>query len=295
MSRISPIQAAEPEELSYHRFSQHAMATVFEIIIDHDDGEYAKQAAYAAFGELIRLEQELSRYDESSDITRINISQARCGVPIGLDSLKCLQLAEHFFYKTNGAFDVTAGQAIDCWKTGMTANLSGVENHNFHEFGISLNEKQCTAIRLHENVLVDLGGIGKGYALDCMKQLLFDWDIERVLLHSGWSTVLALSPPQNRDGWLLSYSHPQTGEIKGTVSLAHQAISGSGMQKGKHIINPQTGQAVSHTLAAWVMAKDAASADALSTSCMILSQTQREELLQIELQNGFWFIEHPAL
>lgn len=292
MNGGSSIQAGDMGGMPYHRFSQQAMATVFEIFVEHDDHEYARQAAFAAFDELNRLENELSRYDETSDISRINHSPVESAVAVGLDTLHCLQLAEQFFYKTNGAFDVTSGRKIDKWKNGITANNKDDDDEpDSTEYGLSLDVDRCTAARLHEDVLLDLGGIGKGYALDGMKKVLNDWDIGRAMMHSGWSTVLALSPPRNHDGWRLSLSHPETEKRIDLVALSHQAISGSGLQKGNHIIDPRTGLAVSHTSAAWVMAADAAIADALSTSCMILPKQQRDELLHTELQMGCWIVE----
>ena len=75
----------------YHRFSHNAMATVFEIMMIHDDFNYAEQCAFEAFKEIDRLEQDLSRFNESSDISRINSAAPDEAVRIGPDTFECLE------------------------------------------------------------------------------------------------------------------------------------------------------------------------------------------------------------
>lgn len=271
------IQQDENRSSSHHRFAQRAMATVFEILIDHEDQSYARQTAYAAFEELQRLEEEISRFIETSDVSLINKTPVNTPVQVGNDTLRCLQLAEQFYTQTNGVFNITAGKIIDRWKKQEEKN-PGKDNVTSNQFGLNINTNEMTVSRQHDDVLIDLGGLGKGYALDRMKTMLEEWDINRAMLHSGWSTILTLDPPHTQDGWNLTLRHPHSQELLQTVSLSHQAISGSGVQKGSHIINPKTGKAVSHTLAAWVTANSAAAADAFSTACMILPATDREKL-----------------
>ena len=62
---------------------------------------------------------------------------------------------------------------------------------------------------------LDLGGIGKGFAVDQMAALLEEWGLERSLVHGGWSSVLALEPPPDRDGWPLSMSAPGARDREG--------------------------------------------------------------------------------
>ncbi|GAG26710.1 unnamed protein product, partial [marine sediment metagenome] len=98
-----------------HRFSHEAMATTFEIFILHPDTHYAEQAAWAAFDELDRLEEQLSRFIENSDISRINILATNQPLQIGLAAFECLQLSARIYTETNGAFDITVGTLMDCW------------------------------------------------------------------------------------------------------------------------------------------------------------------------------------
>ena len=99
-----------------HRFTHQAMATTFEIVVQHADKLYAQQAADAAFDELDRIEGELSRYIENSDVARINGLAAGQLLSLGLETFECLQISQKIHGQTGGAFDVTVGFLLDCWQ-----------------------------------------------------------------------------------------------------------------------------------------------------------------------------------
>ncbi|MHC4157672.1 MAG: FAD:protein FMN transferase [Planctomycetota bacterium] len=265
-----------------HRFSHEAMATTFEIFIVHSDSRYAAQAAWAAFDELDRLETELNRFIENSDISRINNLTANQPLRIGLPAFECLQLSSRIYDETEGAFDITIGSLLECWlgkgdKAGRCPSkeqLNVVRQHTGLHL-IELDEAQHTVNLRTSPVQIDLGGIGKGYAIDQMARLLRDWSIEVALIHSGCSSVLALGAPQGTKGWPLTLSNPcGHKQILAYVNLRNRALSGSGLQKGRHIIDPRTARPVEGKLAAWACAHTAAMADALSTAFMVMSPDQ---------------------
>ena len=267
-----------------HRFSHAAMATTYEIVIYGEDNEYASQAAWAAWQLLEQLEEDLSRYRPNSDISRVNALQPGEVIPVGPDAFACLQACKMLFEETGGLFDVTAGGLITAWreaaKTGAAPEKAqldkllsetGMQQLFLHEatFSVAVSEAPVT---------VDLGGYGKGYAVDQMSELLADeWEIETFLIHGGSSSVLARGKPGSLSGWPISISHPRTGQtLLPEILLEDTTLSGSGIQKGQHIIDPRTGQAVQHQDAAWVLAESAAIGDALSTTLMICSIAEAE-------------------
>lgn len=266
-----------------HRFSHQAMATTFEIIIQHDNARYAEQAAGQAFDELDRLEGELSRFIENSDISRINNLPAGQPLLIGLPTFECLKLSAQLYAETNGAFDVTIGSLLRCWlnKDKTLRNPSEQElNLAQQRTGmnlIKLNEAHYTVELLASPVQVDLGGIGKGYALDVMAELLRDWSIETAVLHGGFSTVLAMDAPAGTKGWPLTLSNPlDRSQTLAYVHLQRSAVSGSGVQKGQHIIDPRTARPAEGKRAAWSCARDGATADILSTAFVVMSPQEIE-------------------
>lgn len=266
------------------RFSHEAMATTFEVIVVHEDQRYAQQAAFAAFREVDRLESELSRFIENSDISRLNNLPANQPLTIGLDTFECLQLSVRIYEQTKEAFDITIGSLLDCWrnKDGSGRRPSAEELNLARQCTgtnlLQLNESEHTIQLLASPMQVDLGGVGKGYAVDRMAELLREWSIDTALISGGYSTVLALEAPAGTKGWPVTLSNPSDcKQILARPYLHHRALSGSGLQKGQHIINPRTAQPVEGKRAAWSSAANAATADALSTAFMIMSSDEIEQ------------------
>ena len=269
------------------RFSHEAMATTFEVIVVHEDQLYAQQAAIAAFHEVDRLEGELSRFIGNSDISRLNNLPANQALTVGFNTFECLQLSVRMYEQTTGAFDITIGPLLSCWlnKDGTPRRPSAEElNLARQRTGtalLQLSEAEHTVQLLASPMQVDLGGIGKGYAVDRMAELLREWSINTALISGGYSTVLALEAPAGTKGWPVTLSNPADHkQIVAHPNLQHRALSGSGLQKGQHIIDPRTAKPVENKRAAWSFAADAATADALSTAFMITSTDEIEQYCQ---------------
>jgi len=236
-----------------HRFCHEAMATVYEVAMIHEDVRYAEQCAQAAFAEVDSLEQELSRFLPNSDISRINNSEPGAAVVVGLDAFACLERCDRLNLDTNGAFDVTMGGAPQ----------------------LLLYEVSCTVLRLSDSISIDLGGFGKGYAIDRMAEILDEWEISLALLHGGSSSVMAMDAPPGENGWQVTLRDPlDRDRVIDQLSLQRRSISGSGLQKGSHIFDPRTGRPVEGRRAAWVITDDAATGDALSTAFMVMSAAE---------------------
>ena len=272
------LESKPPAIPGMKRFSHEAMATTFEVIVVHDDEKYARQAAAAAFEEVNRLEGELSRFIENSDVSRINNLPANQPLILGLDAFECLQLSRRIYAETDGAFDVTIGPLLSCWRNvdGSPRVPSREELDNARRCTgtnlLRLDEEEHTIELLAAPVQVDLGGIGKGYAVDRMAELLREWSIDAALISGGYSSVLALDGPPETNGWPLTLSNPgNRKEILARPNLQNRALGSSGIQKGRHIIDPRTMQPVKNRYAAWSSAPDAATADALSTAFMVMT------------------------
>ena len=163
------------------------MATVFEVYAEHPDEQYAAQAAQAAFDLVDRLELELSRFLPNSDVTRVNHLAAGEYTRVSASTLECLVIARHMFDLTGGAFDISIG-------TGLPS--------------LELDADDFVVRATKGGVQVDLGGIGKGYAIDVVAELLEEWGLGRGLVHGGFSSVLALEAPTGGTGWPLTLSDP---------------------------------------------------------------------------------------
>jgi thiamine biosynthesis lipoprotein len=145
-------------------------------------------------------------------------------------------------------------------------------------------------------VKLDLGGIGKGYALDRMAEVLDEWEIATALLHGGHSSVLALDAPPGLAGWPI-----EMGER--TLAARRRALSASGIRaQGEHIIDPRTGRPPNRRVAAWVSLEldgsrsPGAVAEALSTAFMILPHGVMDAIRARRVGMEAWTLEAtPAI
>ncbi len=295
----NPIGLNEHGE-NIHKFSHKAMATIFEIFIRHDDPKYAEQSAYAAFAELDRLEQELSRFIESSDISRINSLSQLESITVGIDTFGCLKECVKLYQESKGIFDISTGNLIELWKKSDKSNSSPNDeiSHILKNVGLPwlhLDEGEFKVQLMNNSITLDLGGFGKGYAIDRMRETLVEWNIESGLIHGGLSTVLAFGSPENEYLWALSLKHPENiNHVLQNVDLTIGAISSSGIKKGQHIINPETGSPVKGRLATWVISPQASTSDALSTTFMIMSYQEIEKYCETHPQTSALILENST-
>lgn len=261
------------------RARHEAMATMFEIIIAQDDVDatYAGQAADAVFAEIDRLEEELSRYKPGSDIWRINNLNKGERAPVGLATMDCLSLAKAVHEETNGAFDITIGPLMKIFRNddGTTRTPStGEQEEAKMRVGMNvfhLDDDGFVTVQV-DFPMLDLGAIGKGYALDQVVTTLHDWSIQNALLNAGDSSILAIGKPLGDDGWIVTVGNKE----KQSLRLTDRAVSGTGFQvKGNHIMNPRTMQPVAmRAERVWASAPTAALSDALSTAFTVMTRAE---------------------
>jgi FAD:protein FMN transferase len=268
-----------------HRFAHNAMGTFFEAVIASDDPTYAGQAARAAFAEIDRLEGLFSRFDIRSEVARLGRLKPSQSMAIGVETFECLTVAEQIREETGGAFDVNRR----AWENREDAESEAGDESEPAPPAFSL-EETAEGYELHRLdgkngpllLELDLGAIGKGFALDSALEVLTDWDIENVLLHGGTSTALAAGSAPGREGdragWPVGVGGgwPCLG-VPREIVLEDRALSGSGTEvKGLHILDPRTGKPARGHVAAWAVHPVAAVSDALSTAFMVMSTAEVE-------------------
>jgi thiamine biosynthesis lipoprotein len=235
-------------------FQHEAMATTFVVTIADQTARYAQQAATAAWHELDRLEGELSRYVESSDIARANRIAHGESLIVGDDTLECLLLAADIALVTQRAFDPAYGS-------------QRFPEQSPDEPPFTLDPAAHALTSRVPRLQLDLGAIGKGFALDRIRALLVDWGITAACLQSGGSTALVMDPPAGHVGWAIGIGEDETHR---SLTLREAALSASGIAvKGHHLLDPRTGRAATRLERTWALAPSAAVSDALSTAFFV--------------------------
>ena len=246
-----------------HRFDHQAMNTTFSVRALHVDRERAADAAIACFARLDELEDRLSRYRSSSDVSQINAMHTGQSLLITADTHACLLAAMQAAADTEGLFDITLGVPIEHLKTkapGTPAPPAGT---------LRIAPDRPAVDCLEAGRGIDLGGIGKGFAVQQMARLLSDWGIESSLVSSGASTLCATGP----DHWPVELHGAQQRQ---SLALNNNTLSASGTAiQGSHLVHPDHPQHLTglhrHV---WVVGHDAALVDAYATACMLMSESQ---------------------
>lgn len=246
------------------------MNTTFEVQLVEERAEYARQVATTLFAEVDRLEALLSKFDPRSDIAQLNRLKPGESISVSFEVHECLSLAARMYTETAGAFDVafrTSGStsALD-W---LVLSAPGSA-----EFFAGIRPSQ--PVEVFTPIEINLGGIGKGYALDKLREILLDWGIHSALLHSGTSSILAIGATPNEPGWTIGVGGNYAAICPSpTIVLTNSALGSSGTEvQGEHIIDPRSGKPANGHLATWVRADSAAEADTLSTAFMVMSPTE---------------------
>jgi len=254
----------------------YAMRTRFELVLVGDDETFLRAAGEEALREIAELERLLSRFRADSDIGRINSLAASQPVRIDARTFRLLQQALLLSHATEGAFDITLGT----WRrSGKAKSVADA---------ILLDEATMTVRLVDESVQLDLGGIGKGYALQRAAQILRNAGVESAFLHGGTSSVFAFGSNADGENWKVVIAHPISGQALAIVSLddCGLSVSESTTIEGRRIIDPQTGETVQQNLLAAVVLPSPTDAEAWSTALLVLGE-EGLSLFQHHNPNGW--------
>jgi thiamine biosynthesis lipoprotein len=250
-----------PEPLDDARhFTHEAMRTTFSLYLRGVEETTANGIFRECIEQLDAMEARLSRFFEGGDVFRINHLRAGETLYVSETCHQCLLLALQACADTCGLFDITLGKSIAHLKSGGTGPAP-VSN------GRLVIHPDVAAITCEEpGREIDLGGIGKGFALDQLKILLVDWGVEDALLCAGASSLLAIGP----GAWPVDLAGDEGSH---RITLTDQALSASGIGiQGVHFVHPGGEQAmpVSPCKRLWVSATSAALAEVWSTALMLV-------------------------
>jgi thiamine biosynthesis lipoprotein len=264
------------------RLALEAMATRFELVIVGSDPTWLRAAGEEALAEIALLEEQLSFYRSSSEITWINAHAA--GEPVRVEPalFRLLQRCLALSVATEGAFDVTVGPLMRAWRfaggEGAVPDDSALADARDATgyAHLNLDDEQVTVGFARRGMSIDLGAAGKGFAIDRAIDVLRGLGVERALLQGGTSSVHALGPPPDAPGWRVSWRRPdgaqQTFDLCNaalSVSAVHGRIFEADGERYGHVMDPRTGMPTRAALSAVVTGPGSLECDALSTALLV--------------------------
>jgi thiamine biosynthesis lipoprotein len=280
--------------------ARHAMATRFEFVLHGENPVSLRAAGEEALEEIDQLESRLSLYRPSSEVAHLNARAAFEPVHVTPALFSLLEQAKEFSEASHGAFDITIAPLVRCWgfmdgkgrkpKPEELAEARAVVGAEL----VQLNAKDLSVRFARPGVMLDLGAIGKGYAIERAAELLREAGVTSALLHGGTSTVYGLGRNPEGKPWQVSVGHPKVGQQQGksatelhlaVVPLEDESLSVSAVwgrsfeeegQSFGHVIDPRTGQPVIGTCLAALALPSATETDALSTALLTLGTEGRE-------------------
>jgi FAD:protein FMN transferase len=270
---------------------KYVMGTVFDIVAYDPSPARAQGAIDAALQEIVRLDGVMSNYRPDSELSRLNrlAHFQACTVPS--DLYRVIEESLRYSKLSNGKFDITVGPLVDYWKAvmrGEHAASPGEEQKLRSCVGYEKIELlPPDRVKFRSSCLqLDLGAIGKGYAVDRAAEILRAFHVSHALINAGDSTLLAMGSPPGQSSWLVHLRDP-SGRTGPQVRLSDNSASTSeqtppsliGSSTGGHIIDPETGKPVQTTIAVSVVAKTATTSDALSTTLFLLGPEKGKHLI----------------
>ncbi|MEM6470465.1 MAG: FAD:protein FMN transferase, partial [Planctomycetota bacterium] len=272
--------------------SHRAMAAEFAVMLAPSDASLM-DAALGALESLDQIEQALTVYREDSEISRINASAGKEPVRVSESVFELISRSIEWSRESDGAFDITAGPLIDVW--GFTRRRGRkpsdeeirrvIDDTGYRK--VKLDESDRSVFLQRAGMRLNLGAIGKGFALDTLAERLADRGLRNYLIHGGGSSVLARgNQSSDVEGWAVGISHPTKSSMRlAGVRLLDQSLSTSGSgkqffhfrgQRYGHVIDPRSGYPGGHWLSLTAIADNATDAEAISTACFLSSQEDLE-------------------
>ena len=274
------------------QLSRRAMACEFEILWDQERYGSSTDTALAALDVVDHLESQLSIYRADSEVSQLNQQAHQQPVKVSRTLYQLLQECKTLHEQTAGCFDITSSPLSKLW--GFHRRQGELPGNEAIELALQTVGSQWLILDSGEQTVqfekpaleINLGSIGKGYALDRCSLLLEEAEISDYIMHGGMSSIIARGSRQPSDdgqpGWHVALRHPlkpekRLAEIRlhnralGTSGSANQFFYHQGKRFG-HVIDPRTGHSADEVLSVTVLAPTAAQADALATAFFVMGK-----------------------
>jgi len=284
---------AEPVRLARYEFDEPHMGTTVRVVLYAPTPELAERGRTAAFDVMRQVDDLMSDYKPDSELSRLSAAAGKGPRPVSQALYDVLESSRWTAAASDGAFDITVGPLVRLWRRSRKEGklptpaevqaakaLVGIDQ-------LALDPGRRTAELRKPGMILDLGGIAKGYACDKALAALRALGITRALVDTGGGMALG-DPPPDKAGWRIG----MLGDSSKILQLSNCGVSTSGDVEQfveidgvrySHVINPETGLGLTNQAMATVVAKDGLTSDALDTPICILGA---ERGLKMAAANG---------
>jgi thiamine biosynthesis lipoprotein len=274
----------------YHQ-KKYIMGTVFEIVVYDAPAARANDTMEQALQEIVRLDAVMSNYKADSELSALNRNAHDHAQIVSSDLYRVIEESLQYSRLTGGKFDVTVGPLVDRWKAVMTGEPApSVDEQQKLRACVGYQKVELIPpdrIEFHSPCLrIDLGAIGKGYAVDRAAEILRSHGIKNALIDAGGSTWYGMGSPPEQTGWRVHLRDPSEN-VDPQVILHDNSVSTSeqtppselGNESTGHIIDPARGTPLRTRYAISAIAKSATASDGLSTSLLLVGPEEGKKLI----------------
>ncbi len=293
---LAGVKALQPAPLLRFEFTEPHMGTTFRIVLYAADEATAKKAVKAAFARVAELNTIMSDYQPTSELMKLCEKAGGPPVAVSVDLFEILRKSEEIARETDGAFDISISPVVRLWRKARRSRempkaeeikkaLALVDYRK-----IKLDAKGRTVQLLLMGMLLDVGGIAKGYAADAALAVLRQHGITRALVAAGGDIAVG-DPPPDAAGWKVGIAPLKNPGAEPThyLSLKNAGVSTAGDaeqfveiagNRYSHIIDPKTGYGLVGRRSVTVIAPNATTSDGFDTPICVIGIERGLKLIE---------------
>jgi thiamine biosynthesis lipoprotein len=274
----------DPELTRFESIEPH-MGTQVRIVLYAPDEVAAKQASRAAFQRIADLNRIMSDYLADSELMRLCKQAGGPPVPVSPDLFAVLARAAETSRITDGNFDVTVGPVVRLWRRSRRSQLLPDEKEltaakALVDYRMVVLDPVARTVRLAKpGMMLDLGGIAKGYAAEAAQVVLKRFGVARALVAAGGDIAVS-GPPPGKAGWEVGIARAPGEPTDGPTLVLHDcgvSTSGDaeqyveiGGKRYSHIVDPRTGLGLTDSWQVTVIAPGATTSDGMTKVLCVL-------------------------
>jgi thiamine biosynthesis lipoprotein len=272
--------------------TKYSMGTVYEIAVYDQQPERASAAIDKAFAEIVRLDAMLSNYKSDSQLSRLNRDGRFHAVKVPPDLYRVIEESLKYSKLSGGKFDITVAPLVDMWKAALRGARVASEEEQAKLLECVGYKKIALIppdeVEFHSPCMrIDVGSIGKGYAVDRAVEILRRNGIKNALVDAGQSSIYGMGAPPGKSAWEIHLCDPSK-RVDPTVLLSENSVSTSeqtpasllGNETAGHIIDPDNGKPLRTKYALSIAAKTGTASDALSTALLLVGPEKGKALVK---------------